>query len=148
LQITKAAEPFLANTDAEIEACFAVFSALRPHLKQSDLLPQVRRQQKESYQILAVEHEGAVKSVAGFRFAEFLAWGRVLYIDDLATLPGETGRGYAGALLDWLINHAKERGCDAVHLDTGYARHAAHRLYLNKGFRLNSHHMALELTAK
>ena len=141
------ADIFIVETDAEIGSCFPVFSALRPHLKEGDFLPQVRRQQKESYQIVALKHEGSVRSVAGFRFAEFLAWGRVLYIDDLATLPGETGRGYGGALLDWLINHAKERACDAVHLDTGYARHAAHRLYLNKGFRLNSHHMALELRA-
>ena len=66
----------------------------------------------------------------------------------LARQPFFLSRGYGGALLDWLINHAKEGACDAVHLDTGYARHAAHRLYLNKGFRLNSHHMALELKAK
>ena len=72
-----ATEIFIANTDTEIESCFPVFKALRPHLMASEFLPQVRRQQKESYQILALRHEGAVKNVAGFRFAEFLAWGRV-----------------------------------------------------------------------
>lgn len=140
-----ATQIFIADTDAQINSCFPVFSALRPHLKQSDLLPQVRRQQKQSYQIVALRHDGVVKSVAGFRFAEFLAWGSVLYIDDLATLPGETSRGFGGALLDWLIELARTRGCDAVHLDTGYARHAAHRVYLRKGFQLSSHHMALDL---
>ena len=135
---------FIANTDQEIESCFPAFKALRPHLEREQFLPQVRRQQQQSYQVLALRHEGTVKSVAGFRFAEFLAWGKVIYIDDLSTLPGETSRGFAGSLLDWLIAHAKSRGCDAVHLDSGYARHAAHRLYLRKGFRLNSHHFALE----
>jgi len=134
---------FIANTDAEIQSCFPAFKALRPHLEATVFLPQVRRQQKESYQILALKHEGSVKSIAGFRFAEFLAWGRVLYIDDLATLPGETSRGFAGSLLDWLIDHAKSRQCQAVHLDTGYTRHAAHRLYLRKGLRMDSHHLAL-----
>jgi GNAT superfamily N-acetyltransferase len=138
-------EIFVANTDQEIESCFPVFSALRPHLKQSDFLPQVRRQQAQSYQILALRNTSAIKSVAGFRFAEFLAWGRVLYIDDLSTLPGETGRGFAGALLDWLADHARSRGCDAVHLDTGYARHAAHRLYLRKDFQFTAHHAALQI---
>ena len=140
-----ATEIFIANTDAEIESCFPVFSALRPHLKQDDLLARVRRQQKQSYQILALKHEGVIKSVAGFRFAEFLAWGPVLYIDDLSTLPGETAKGYAGALLDWLADHAKSHQCQAVHLDTGYARHAAHRLYLRKGFQLICHHMAFKI---
>ncbi len=39
----------------------------------------------------------------------------------------------------------REQGCNAVHLDSGYQRHAAYRLYLNKGFVLSSHHLALKL---
>ncbi len=137
-------EIFIANTDTEIESCFPAFSALRPHIERTNFLAQVRRQQIQSYQILALRHEGAVKSAAGFRFAEFLAWGKVLYIDDLTTLPGETSKGFAGALLDWLINHARSSQCHGVHLDTGYTRHAAHRVYLRKGFQLNGHHLALK----
>ena len=83
-----------------------------------------------------------MKSAAGFRLAEFMAWGRVLYIDDLTTLPEARGQGFAGLLLDWLAEYARQQGCQAVHLDTGYTRHAAHRVYLSKGFELSSHHMA------
>jgi GNAT superfamily N-acetyltransferase len=106
IESTKVAgEVFMVETDAEIVSCFPVFKALRPHLEQGGFLAQVRRQQKVSYQILALKHDGVIKCVAGFRLAEFLAWGRVLYIDDLATLPGATSQGFAGALLDWLIGH-------------------------------------------
>ncbi|PKD40590.1 GNAT family N-acetyltransferase [Methylomonas sp. Kb3] len=136
---------FIADTDAEIQACFPVFSELRPHLKQEQFLAQVRRQRLQSYQILAVRQQGAVKSVAGFRFAEFLACGKILYIDDLPTLSGETAQGFAGALLDWLIAHAKAHDCRGVHLDSGHQRFTAHRLYLNKGFQLSSHHFSLTL---
>ena len=98
---------------------------MRPHIEQQNFLVQVRRQQAQSYQILALRHEGAIKSAAGFRFGGFLAWGKVLYIDDLTTLPGETSKGFAGALLDWLINHAKSNQCQGAHLDTGYTRRVA-----------------------
>ncbi len=134
---------FIANSDADIAACFPAFSALRPSLKQEEFVSRVRRQQAQSYQILALRHEGSVTSAAGFRFGEYLAWGKILYIDDLTTLPDQRARGAATLLLDWLIAHAKEHGCDAIHLDTGYTRHAAHRLYLNQGFQMTSHHMAL-----
>lgn len=137
-------EIFIANTDAEIESCFPAFSALRPHIEQKNFLAQIRRQQTQAYQILALRHEGVVKSAAGFRLTEFLAWGKVLYIDDLTTLPGETSKGFAGSLLDWLIDHARSNQCQRVHLDTGYTRHAAHRLYLRKGLQLSCHHLALE----
>ncbi len=132
---------FLADTDAEIESCFPVFKALRPHVRQDDFLSQVRRQQAQSFRVLGLRYDDFVKSAAGFRIAEFLAWGKVLYIDDLATLPGEQGQGFAGSLLDWLFEHAKQHQCQSVHLDTGYTRHAAHRLYLRKGMRFSCHHM-------
>ncbi len=136
-------ELLIAETDREIEQCFDAFKVLRPHLEMGTFLKQVRRQQRESYQILALREDGKILSAAGFRFAEFLAWGTVLYIDDLTTLPEFRGRGHGDRLLSWLIDHAKSRGCKGVHLDSGYARHAAHRLYLRKGLHLDCHHLAL-----
>ena len=138
-------EIFLAESDGEIESCYPAFAALRPHLRREDFLSRVRRQEKQSYRILALRHEGSIPSAAGFRKAEFFAWGKVLYVDDLTTLPEARGKGFAGALLDWLIAHAGNAGFDAVHLDTGYGRHAAHRLYLSRGFELHCHHMAVEV---
>ena len=140
-----ASEIFLARSDEDIAVCFPLFEVLRPHRDREEFLARVRRQEAQGFRILALRHEGAVKSAAGFRFAEFLAWGAVLYVDDLVTLPSEKRRGYAGQLLDWLIQHARENRCNAVHLDSGYARHDAHRLYLRKGFRLDCHHLTLSL---
>lgn len=135
---------FIATTDTEIESCVDAFKELRPHLSQEEFLPQVRRQQLQGYQIVALSHEGIIKSAAGFRFSEFLAWGKILYIDDLTTLTSARSNGFADQLMGWLIDHAREQGCKGVHLDTGYARHNAHRLYLRKKLLLTSHHMSLE----
>ena len=138
-------EIFLPTTDAEIQACFPAFHALRPHLQAESFVAQIRRQEAQSYRIVAIRQDGCVPSAAGFRYGEFLAWGRILYIDDLTTLPEARGRGFAGALLDWIVAHARQRNCVAVHLDSGHARHDAHRLYLSKGFRISSHHFSLSL---
>ena len=138
-------EIFIASSDEEINSSFPAFKELRPSLEFDSFLAQVRRQESQSYKILALRHEGIIKSAAGFRFCEFLAWGKVLYIDDLTSLQNARGKGFAGTLLNWLIEHAKNSGCAGVHLDTGYARHAAHRLYLEKGFQFNCHHLALNV---
>lgn len=133
------------QTDAELTCCFPAFLALRPHLSLERFLAQVRRQQEQGFRIVALHDGTHVVSAAGYRISEFLAWGKVLYIDDLTTLASSRQRGHAGSLLDWLLAHARQQGCDAVHLDSGHQRHAAHRLYLNKGFVLSSHHFALTL---
>lgn len=139
-------ELFHPASDADLQACFPAFQALRPHLNEANFIAQVRRQSAQGYRIVALRTKGqGVRSAAGYRFAEFLAWGKVLYIDDLTTLEAARGQGHGGALLDWLIKQARDQGCIAVHLDSGYQRHAAHRLYLNKGFVLSSHHLALTL---
>jgi GNAT superfamily N-acetyltransferase len=134
-----------ATTDAEIEACFPAFALLRPHLKQENFLAQVRRQEVQGYRIVTLHSEGKVQSVAGFRFAEFLVWGKILYIDDLSTLEEARGKGFASLMIDWLVQHAREAGCQSVQLDTGFSRHDAHRLYLKKGFHLHCQHLALDL---
>jgi GNAT superfamily N-acetyltransferase len=136
---------FHAENDDQIQACFPAMQVLRPHLLADTFLSKVKWQQSQGYRLLCLEVGQEVKSMAGYRVLDFLAWGKVLYIDDLVTLPGEKRKGYAGQLLDWLIAYAQDKGCDAVHLDSGYQHNAAHRLYLNKGFELNCHHFALKL---
>ncbi|MDD8042205.1 MAG: GNAT family N-acetyltransferase [Verrucomicrobiota bacterium] len=128
-----------------LEAAYEVFAALRPHLSKDQFIDQVRTQVAEGYRIAFIEDAQEVVAVAGFRVATFLAWGRVLYIDDLATHPQRRRAGFGGDLLDWLILEGQRLGCAAVHLETGHQRHDAHRLYLNKGFVLSSHHMSLNL---
>ncbi|MEP7265402.1 MAG: GNAT family N-acetyltransferase, partial [Bacteroidota bacterium] len=75
---------------------------------------------------------------------EHLAWGKAIYIDDLTTHPSHRKKGYAKLLLDYVDEQAKLHGCEQVHLDSGCVpqRYDAHRLYLNYGFNITSHHFA------
>ena len=116
---------------------------LRPHLNKEDYLSKVRRQQKQGYHLAAViDDEGGMSALAGYRFAECMAWGKILYLDDLITDPAKLKRGYAGALLDWLEEEGKRNHCDELHLDTGPQRLDAHRLYHKKGWQISSYHMS------
>ncbi len=136
-----------AESDDELRRCFPAVRVLRPHLAdEGAFVAQVRRQQAQGYRLaFAEDGSGAVVAVAGFRFTESLSWGRFVYVDDLVTVPEARGKGYAGALLDGVIALARAENCDAVHLDSGHQRFDAHRLYLNKRFRITAHHFALDL---
>ena len=68
----------------QIRSCYEVMRQLRPHLDNEDtFVEQIQRQIANGYQLICCQEEGKVVAVAGFRFLEFLAWGKVLYIDDL-----------------------------------------------------------------
>lgn len=132
-----------AKTDIEIQKCFPVIQVLRPHLIETDFVSQVKKQQQQGYKLVFLSDEAEVKSVAGLRILETLGWGKLLYIDDLVTAPESRGKGYASHLIDWLIAEAIASDCEAIHLDSGYQRHDAHRFYLNKNFVLSAHHFYL-----
>ena len=86
-------------------------------------------------------------AVAGFRVSHSISWGRHLYVDDLSTLPQARRRGYARALLDWIVEEARSHGCEQLHLDSGvvFERVDAHRLYLNAGMWISAHHFSRAL---
>lgn len=134
-------------TDAEqIRSCYRVMHQLRPHLtSEQAFVEQVLRQLREGYHLAYIQDRGQIKSLAGFRFLEFLAWGKILYIDDLISDAATRRNGYATKILKWVISEAKKQKCDQIHLDSGPQRHDAHRLYLNHGFKIIGHHFALDL---
>ena len=138
--------PVLADTDADILRCFAVLSELRPHLVESEFVARVRRQQGESgYQLAFIAEAGSDAAVSGFRIAEFLAWGKILYVDDLVTAGGARSRGHGRRLMEWLVARAREAGCGQLHLDSGVQRFDAHRFYLRERMDITAHHFALKL---
>src|SRR4051812_31174868 len=113
----------IAGTDQEILACYAVIAELRPHLESPEaFLAQVRRQQAQGYVLGYLMVEGAVAAAAGFRVGEFLAWGKIVYIDDLVTQHIARKRGLASELMDAIVAYAREHGCASVQLDSGYTR--------------------------
>ncbi len=134
-----------AITTAELLKCSEVILELRPHLKGRNLAAIFKRMQPETFRIIYIEDKGRAVAFAGYRDLTMFFSGKTLYIDDLCTLPKYRGKGYGGKLLDYIIREAKESGYDAVTLDSGHHRNDAHRLYLNKGFIIESHHFHLQM---
>ncbi|UFH54999.1 GNAT family N-acetyltransferase [Spirosoma sp. KNUC1025] len=143
--------PKIATSDEDIRRCIPAMLALRSHLTPELAFERIRSQQATDGFILAyIDSENPAEpapAVIGYRFLNFLYSGKTIYIDDLSTLPETRGKGYASALLDFVIEQARQAGCQSVSLDSGQnpARYDAHRLYLNKRFNIVSHHFKLDL---
>ena len=120
---------------------------LRPHLGSEAEFTRVvdEVQRPQGYRLVAAFAEAGDEragAAAGFRVVDWLATGRMLYVDDLATAPAARRRGLAGALLDWIAAEAARLGCHDIQLDSQAhaTRWDAHRLYLNNGFVITSFH--------
>jgi GNAT superfamily N-acetyltransferase len=141
--VTKAREIHTAKSEADVRRCWRAFQELRPHLQSEDeFVERWRKQVEEGDPIAYVQDGDKVPAAAGYRFLNTMAWGHILYIDDLVALHTSQLTGLGTLLLQHLQNEARERVCAAVHLDTGYQRHLAHRAYLGNGFHIDCHHIA------
>ena len=133
----------VACEEEEVLKCWEAYKELRPHLRSADeFVERWRVQAREGFQIVYIADRDRVVAAAGYRFLNTLAWGYILYIDDLIALASHHKTGLGSKLLKHLQEEARRRGCDAVHLDTGYQRHLAHLSYLRNGFEFNCHHLA------
>jgi GNAT superfamily N-acetyltransferase len=135
----------IATTPQEIDRCFPVMSQLRPMLIAGEFFARIKAQQAEGYQLVFLEYENVVVSVAGFRMQNMLSSGKTLYVDDLVTDAGARSRGHGETMLQWLIALAREAGCDTFSLDSGTQRQEAHAFYLRQRMRITSFHFALHL---
>ena len=133
----------IAGTEEAIRACFPVFSELRPHLAMAPFTAQVQRQMKDyGYRLVYIQENEKVVAGAGYRVAEFLAWGKTFYLDDLVTAASARKKGYGGMLMDWLLKESEKLGCKEFHLDSGVQRHDAHRLYIGRKMKISSYHFS------
>ncbi|MGY4384038.1 GNAT superfamily N-acetyltransferase [Pedobacter sp. UYP24] len=136
-----------AITKTDIERCRNVIIGLRPELSTENYIEKVWEMIQEGYElhfILDDETDNATCFI-GFRTFQMLRTGKMIYIDDLFTLPEYRGKGYAGMLLDHVEQLALKNGASSLHLDSGYSRHDAHRLYLNKGYIMECQHFAKQI---
>jgi len=135
----------IAESDAEISACYPVMHELRPHIGETEFVTRVRRLQEGGYRLVCLRVDEAPVAVAGMRIGENLAWGRFLYVDDLVTAERHRSKGYGQALLEWIEHYAGEARCSEVHLDSGLQRQDAHRFYEREGVAKTGFHFAVSV---
>jgi GNAT superfamily N-acetyltransferase len=120
-------------------------SQLRPKLIAAEFVDVVQAQQAEGYQLAFLEDDGRIVSVAGFRVQNMLSSGKTLYVDDLVTDAAVRSHGHGEAMLQWLIDLAREANCNSFSLDSGTHRQDAHAFYLRNRLRITSFHFHLPL---
>lgn len=139
----------IANTPERIRRCHLVMHELRPLFQEPEqFVERVLRQQKEGYQLAFIESDGEVRAVAGYRFLESLFSGKFIYVDDLVTRESDRSRGFGAELLDWLIEQAREHGCENLELDSGVQRFDAHRFYFSQRMSISSYHFRIKIDQK
>jgi GNAT superfamily N-acetyltransferase len=135
-----------AETPEELEACFPVMQALRPHLMDaSELASRILAQAGQGYRLLAAWRSATVIGAAGYRMQDNLIRGRFCYVDDLVVAEAERRHGLGARLLDAVAVEARRAGCRRLTLDTGLDNLLGQRFYFRYGMLPASLRFGLQL---
>jgi GNAT superfamily N-acetyltransferase len=131
--------------DPRLPEALAVLSQLRIGLT----LEQWRRIYAEGHpqglRFTAVEADGVIVAIAGWRLVACTTAGRRLYIDDLVTDDATRSAGHGRLLLTELEQRARDAGCTVLDLDSGVQRGAAHRFYFRERMTITAYHFTTSL---
>lgn len=135
----------IATTAAEIAACFGVLRELRQQLDEAGFVAWVHDQASQGYVLAYVNGPSGPVSVAGYRIADRLAWGRYLAVEDMATLSPFRSQRMGAALADWLLQTAREAGCTSVQVDAPVGAEGLRRFCERQGFAISAHHYSRQV---
>ena len=115
----------------------SVHRQLRPQLA-SDYVGKMLAVFASGGEMCVVARDERVVGVAVFRYFENTHVGHKFYVDDLVTDENSRSGGVGHAMLAFLEQIAKQRGCPGMELDSGTQRTRAHKFYFREGFVIPS----------
>ena len=133
----------IAEGGSDLEVVGRLMLQLRSGYDLRGMISQIKAQQERGYTVAYAEEDGRAVCAAGFVIETRLAWGKHMYIEDLVTDSKRRSSGLGRVMVDWLKCHARENGCEQIHLDSAVQRFPAHRFYLREGFNIASHHFSI-----
>jgi ribosomal protein S18 acetylase RimI-like enzyme len=88
------------QTRPDLERCYPVMKELRQHLSLEEFISiYFEAHSADGYELIAIENEGKIQAVMGYRFLTDYVRGRHLYIDDLVSTQSARSQGFGAELL-------------------------------------------------
>ncbi|WP_413289165.1 GNAT family N-acetyltransferase [Bdellovibrio sp. HCB337] len=114
----------------DLEKCFPLMKELRPHLSEQDYLEIYRHAHAmDGYEIVALEYDGKLAALMGYRLIYDFVRGKHLYIDDLVSTDKMRSQGLGAELLKHAESIAQSLGCKTLRLCTGVENERGKKFY-------------------
>jgi GNAT superfamily N-acetyltransferase len=126
---------FVVQAEIDLKRCYPVMKELRPHLEYEDYITIYQESHKrDGYEIAAIECDGAIAAVMGYRVLFDYVRGKHIYIDDLVSTEAARSQGLGAELLTFAEGIAKESDCKVLRLCTGIENERGVKFYEKNGW--------------
>lgn len=99
----------------------------------------------QGYRLIALEDDGKLIGISGFRVGRRLYCGKYLHIDNLVVDKACRKQGAALEMLEWMKAEAERIGCDCLLADTYIENAPAQALFKREGFTTRGYHLKQDI---
>lgn len=126
---------FTVKDKKDLERCYPIMKELRPHLSYDAYLSIYEESHAaDGYEIVALEEQGQIQAVMGYRFLSDYVRGRHLYVDDLVSSEKVRSQGLGAELLKFAEDVALKNNCPSLRLCTGIENERGVKFYDRNGW--------------
>ncbi|MDQ3028417.1 MAG: GNAT family N-acetyltransferase [Pseudomonadota bacterium] len=125
-------------------AAEGVHRQLRPNLP-ADYAERMKEVFASGAEMAVALVDGRVAGITVFRVMEKTFTGRELYCDDLVTDEKQRSKGVGRALIAYMEELGRRRGCHMLALDSGTHRQQAHKFYFREQMPITAFHFSKKL---
>lgn len=126
---------YLVRGKSDLEKCFVVMKELRPHLDLDTYFAIYEEaHQNNGYEIVAIEEDGKILAVMGYRVLSDFVRGKHVYVDDLVSSESLRSKGLGAELLRYAEKVAKDLNCNVLRLCTGIENDRGVQFYERNGW--------------
>lgn len=123
------------TSDDDLRGAFPLMAALRDRIREDTFVAEIRRQQRDGYELVGGFDGDRLVTLAGIRRSHTLSRGEHLFVDDLVTDARDRGKGYGRETIAWLKARARAEGVPRLYLDS---RSTARGFYERVGFTFHT----------
>ena len=99
----------------------------------------------QNYECAGIFDKEKLIGICGMWYCTRHYSGRSVEVDHVYIEEDYQGQGLGNQFFDWLYKYLKNKGCDAIELNTYVHNHASHKFYYNQGFKILGYHFVKKL---
>ena len=99
----------------------------------------------QNYECAGVYDENKLIGICGMWFCTRHYSGRSIEVDQVYIDDAYRGKGLGKQFFEWIYKYVKQKGCEAIELNTYVQNHPSHKFYYNEGFKILGYHFVKKL---
>lgn len=99
----------------------------------------------QNYECAVVCNEGVIVGVSGLWYCTRHYSGKSVEPDHVFIEEAYRAKGLGKQFFKWIDNYVKEKGYEAIELNTYVANDASHKFYFNQGYKILGYHFFKKL---